>query len=151
MRLKNGFSLILFAVAILLSSSATAGIGDSYVCVSTQYTEIKKDGEIKRYRPVKFELLWDSPKNSTEEIIWLPRHPELPMSETLYLVEKQPVPRAEGGEFFRFNLHPLDSSNIQNTGGLWMEGTVYLTFSYGLTGSITALIASCAYEGKPAS
>ena len=143
MRLKNGFNLILFAVAILLSSPASTGIGDRYVCVSTQYTEIQKDGEIKRYRPVKFELLWDSPKDSDEEIIWLPRHPELVMSETLYLVENQPVPRADGGESFRFNLHPLANSNIQNTGGLWLEGTVYLTFSFGLTESITALIASC--------
>lgn len=143
MRLKKTFELLLLTTVTLASLSATAGIGDKYICISSQYMEIKKDGEVNRYRPVKFEILWDSPKNSTEEILWIPSHPELIMSEVMYLIEKQPDPTEKTGEYFRFNLHPLQNSNIKNTSGLWTNGTMYLTFSAALVDSITAVIASC--------
>jgi len=42
MRLKKTFELLLLTTVTLASLSATAGIGDKYICISSQYMEIKK-------------------------------------------------------------------------------------------------------------
>ena len=140
------FNMIIF-VGLFVPLSTSASVGDKYTCISSQYVEVTKEKGAKNFRSVKFEFLWVSPEDSAEQIIWIPSHPELMMSETGYLIEEQPELTATGGTFIRFNLHPNSNSNITNTGGLFYEGqsesSLYLTMSSSGLQSITSVIASC--------
>ena len=137
---------VVILVGLFVPLSTSASVGDKYTCISSQYVEVTKEKGAKNFRSVKFEFLWVSPKDSAEQIIWIPSHPELMMSETIYLIEEQPYPPV-GGTFIRFNLHPNSNSNITNTGGLFNEGqsesSIYLTYSSSVFESITSVIASC--------
>ena len=137
---------VIILVGLFVPLSTSASVGDKYTCISSQYVEVTKEKGAKNFRSVKFEFLWVSPKDSAEQIIWIPSHPELMMSETIYLIEEQPYPPV-GGTFIRFNLHPNSNSNITNTGGLFYEGqsesSLYLTMSSSGLQSITSVIASC--------
>ena len=137
---------VVILVGLFVPLSTSASVGDKYTCISSQYVEVTKEKGAKNFRSVKFEFLWASPKDSAEQIIWIPSHPELMMSERSYLIEEQPYP-ATGGTFIRFNMHPLSNSNITNTGGLFYEGqsesSLYLTMSSSAFESITSVIASC--------
>ena len=137
---------VIILVGLFVPLSTSASVGDKYTCISSQYVEVTKEKGAKNFRSVKFEFLWVSPKDSAEQIIWIPSHPELMMSETIYLIEEQPYPSV-GGTFIRFNLHPNSNSNITNTGGLFYEGqsesSLYLTMSSSGLQSITSVIASC--------
>ena len=139
------FNMIIF-VGLFVPLSTSASVGDKYTCISSQYVEVTKEKGAKNFRSVKFEFSWASPKDHPEQIIWIPSHPELMMSETIYLIEEQPYPPV-GGTFIRFNLHPNSNSNITNTGGLFYEGqsesSLYLTMSSSGLQSITSVIASC--------
>jgi hypothetical protein len=139
------FNVIIF-VGLFVPLSTSASVGDKYTCISSQYVEVTKEKGAKNFRSVKFEFSWASPKDHPEQIIWIPSHPELMMSETIYLIEEQPYPPV-GGTFIRFNLHPNSNSNITNTGGLFYEGqsesSLYLTMSSSGLQSITSVIASC--------
>ena len=134
----------LFYIIIAISSFTPllvrAGVGDNYICLSSQYTQIKFDGEIERYSQIKFEFLWDSPKdNPDEQILWFPEHPRLIASETLYLVEKLPEYALNAEEMINFN--QFNPSIVDDTGGLFMQGKLVLTF-IGVNG-IYSLVANC--------
>ena len=139
--MANLFSFFILFVTIL-PFSAKAGVGDTYLCLSSQYLKIKEDGDINRYRPVNFKFLWDSPKDSSEQIIWFPAHPELMVSETLFLIEELPKISVDPGKMFSFRQH--NKSPVTQTGGLFSHDKLYLTYSSSIVStSITSLIANC--------
>jgi hypothetical protein len=134
------FSFLIICMA-LVPFSAKAAVGDTYLCLSSQYVEIKEDGEINRYRPIKFEFQWGSPADSSEQIIWFLNHPELIVSKTLFLVEEPPE-YEDVEDIFSFRQH--SKSSISQTGGLFSYGKLYLTYSSSVVStSITSLIANC--------
>ena len=130
---------IIFVISAFIPLLAKAAVGDKYMCISTQYVDMTFDGEIVRYRPVQFEFLWDSPKDSPEEILWFPENPELIASKTLFLIE--PLPEYMPDEKETINFNHFQPSIVTDTGGLFRQGKLYLTH-IGL-GSITSLIANC--------
>ena len=134
------FSFFVIFMA-LVPFSARAAVGDTYLCLSSQYVEIKEGEPVRSFRPVKFEFIWDSPKDSDEQIVWFPRHPELMVSETLYVKREAPRFDRDGVDMFSFYLHPLNETVLYSSSGLFSEGRLYLT-NNSIFG-ITSLIANC--------
>ena len=125
----------------LMPFSARAAVGDTYLCLSSQYVDIKEGKKVHSFRPVKFEFLWDSPKDSDEQIVWFPRHPELMVSETLYVKREAPRFDRDGVDMFSFYLHPRTKTVLYSSSGLFSEGRLYLSTNSVL--GITSLIANC--------
>ena len=121
--------------------SAKAGVGDTYLCLSSHYVEIKEGEPVRSFRPVKFEFIWDSPKDSDEQIVWFPRHPELIVSEKLYLVRDTALSTEDGEGMFNFFPHPSNKSPIESSSGVFSSGKLRLTHNWFL--GITSLIANC--------
>ena len=134
------FSFLIITMT-LVPFCAKAAVGDTYLCLSSQYVEIKEDGEINQFRPIKFEFQWGSPADSSEQIIWFLNHPELIVSETLFVVEE--IPEYKNVEQL-FNFRKLGAPGIIQTSGLFNYGKLYLTYSSSyVSKSITSLIANC--------
>ena len=147
MRIMISVLLALFPI------TAFGGVGDKYTCKSSKYIELKADGTVQNYYPVTFEIIWDSPKDSSEEIIYIPEHPELTMSKTLYQIEDLPKSSINSSaEMISFNLKRFpdegaisNNASYINAGGLLTGRKLFLTYSSTLIfKSVTVVIADCA-------
>tara|TARA_R110000782_G_scaffold41336_1_gene94881 strand:- start:67 stop:528 length:462 start_codon:yes stop_codon:yes gene_type:complete len=144
------FSFLIIFMA-LVPFSAKAAVGDTYLCLSSHYVQIKEGEPVRSFRPVKFEFIWDSPKDSDEQIVWFPKHPELIVSEGFYLVKDTELSAEDGEGMFNFFLYPGNESTGQISSGIFQSGK----FSSGISSSgelrlthnyflgITSLIANC--------
>jgi len=130
-------------------SEASALAGD-YSCSSSQHTELKPDGSIQKFYPVKFKFSWILPKNMDREVVWIHENEQLMMGGTLHEIEYLPADKYNL-DAVSFKLYrPADENQRNNNpeinaGGVFKKGLLYLNYtsSFEFIKSTTVVIADC--------